>query len=206
MKNIKLNIKSPWALLITLCMGVALMTSLAFADEEPVGYTEDGLPIYMEDLPVEARQELLEKNMAEADALLEEAKQEDESKLSVDRLLEIDIKNIMKVNVNVLNINTAELYLDDKVYTVIVDCKLTEIDNFQWQTMGDGKLNVGDFAIVRRNPFTYFDNPKLELTKEQIEAKLKDWNMDQRVCFIKALQKAGNIETPDVVESLNIRG
>ena len=72
--------------------------------------------------------------------------------------------------------------------------------------MGDGKLNIGDFAIVRRNPFTYFDNPKLELTREQIEAKLKDWDMNQRVCFIKALQKAGNIETPDVEETLNIRG
>lgn len=208
MNKIKIDFKSPWTMLFALCMGVALMTSLAFADEEPIGYTEDGLPIYMEDLPVEARQEILEKHMAEANALLEEAKQENElsQELSVDRLLEIDIKNIMKVNVNVLNINTAELYLDDKVYTVIVDCKLTEIDNFQWQTMGDGKLNIGDFAIVRRNPFTYFDNPNLELTKEQIEAKLEDWDMDQRVCFIKALQKAGNIETPDVVGKLNIRG
>lgn len=170
---------SPWAILSVLLCGIGLMNVVAFADDNIIGYTEHGIAITEDDLSQE---------------------------LSVDRILEIDIKNIKKVDVNVLNINTAELYLDDKVYTVIVDCKLTEIDNFQWQTMGDGKLNIGDFAIVRRNPFTYFDNPKLELTREQIEAKLKDWDMNQRVCFIKALQKAGNIETPDVEETLNIRG
>ena len=41
--------------------------------------------------------------------------------------------------------------VDDKVYTVIVDCKLTAIDNFsKWQTRGDGVLNVGDFGFARR--------------------------------------------------------
>ena len=40
---------------------------------QEVGYTSDGIPILMEDLSAEARQELLEKEMAEADALLEEA-------------------------------------------------------------------------------------------------------------------------------------
>ena len=40
---------------------------------QEVGYTSDGIPILMEDLSAEARQELLEKEMAEADALLDEA-------------------------------------------------------------------------------------------------------------------------------------
>ena len=52
------------------------------------------------------------------------------------------------------------------------------------QTRGDGKLDVGDFAIVRRNPFKYFDNPNLDLSKSQIESKLKNWDMAVRVCTI----------------------
>ena len=40
---------------------------------QEVGYTSDGIPVTMEDLSAEARQELLEKEMAEADALLDEA-------------------------------------------------------------------------------------------------------------------------------------
>ena len=40
---------------------------------QEVGYTSDGIPILMEDLSAEARQELLEREMAEADALVEEA-------------------------------------------------------------------------------------------------------------------------------------
>ena len=170
MNKINLNIKSPWALLISLCMGAALMTVVAFADDDTViGYTHDGLPVLESEVPAKAQ-------------------------LSVDRALNIEIKGIKKVKTNVLNVNTLEMTVDEKVYTVIVDCKLTEIDNFQWQTRGDGSLDIGDFGFARRNPFKYFDNPALELSKEQVEAKLEDWDLDTRTCIILALQLAGTIE------------
>ena len=38
MNKINLDIKSPWALLITLIMGAALMTVLAFADHDDDNY------------------------------------------------------------------------------------------------------------------------------------------------------------------------
>ena len=203
MNKINIDIKSPWALLATLIMGAALITVVALADHDDdnyekqkaaidkandgiVGYTHDGLPVYQSEVD-------------EAEAL---------AQLQLDRLLNIDIKGIQKVDTNVLNINTVELFVKDNVYTIIVDnCGLNEIDNFQWQTRGDGSLDIGDFAIVRRNPFKYFDNPNLELTKEQIEAKLKNWDIDQRACFIVAIQKAGKIEikTPEV-SSEAVRG
>ena len=51
-----------------------LLIALAFETKaQEVGLTSDGIPILMEDLSAEARQELLEKEMAEADALLDEA-------------------------------------------------------------------------------------------------------------------------------------
>ena len=59
-----------------LLMAAAFMILIAIAVDtkaQEVGYTSDGLPILMEDLSAEARQELLEKEMAEADSLLEEA-------------------------------------------------------------------------------------------------------------------------------------
>ncbi len=135
------------------------------ADDKVVGYTHDGIPVLESEVPSQAQ-------------------------LSVDRALNIEIKGIKKVKTNVLNINTLEMTVDDKVYSVIVDCKLTEIDNFQWQTRGDGSLDVGDFGFARRNPFKYFDNPALELSKEQVEAKLEDWDLDTRTCKILALQLA----------------
>ena len=186
MNKINLDIKSPWALLATLIMGAALITVVALANEKEdpvVGYTHDGLPV-------------LQSDVDDAEAM---------AQLQLDRLLNIDIKGIQKVEENVLNINTVELYIKDEVYSILVDnCGLNEIDNFQWQTRGDGSLDVGDFAIVRRNPFKYFDNPNLELSKEQIEAKLKNWDIDQRVCFIVAIQKASKLKVPEVDE--NIRG
>ena len=69
-------------------------------------------------------------------------------------------------------------------------------------TKCDGKLNVGDFAFVRRNPFKYFDNPNLELSREQVESKLKDWDFDERTCVIAGLQE--NIEIPIALE--DVRG
>ena len=140
------------------------------ANDGIVGYTDDGIPVYESEVAESLKQ------------------------LQVDRALEIQIKGIKKVKTNVLNVNTLEMTIDSKVYTVIVDCKLTEIDNFQWQTRGDGVLNVGDFGFARRNPFKYFDNPALELSKEQVEAKLEDWDLDTRTCIILALQLAGTIE------------
>ena len=189
MNKINIDIKSPWALLATLIMGAALITVVARANEKEDpggGHTHDGLPVYQSEVD-------------DAEAL---------AQLQLDRLLNIDIKGIQKVDTNVLNINTVELFVKDNVYTIIVDnCGLNEIDNFQWQTRGDGSLDIGDFAIVRRNPFKYFDNPNLDLTKEQIEAKLKNWDIDQRACFIVAIQKAGKIEikTPEV-SSEAVRG
>tara|TARA_R110001606_G_scaffold396618_1_gene571112 strand:- start:20 stop:514 length:495 start_codon:yes stop_codon:yes gene_type:complete len=59
-----------------LLMAAVVMFLMLVAIEtkaQEVGYTSDGIPILMEDLSAEARQELLEKEMAEADALLEEA-------------------------------------------------------------------------------------------------------------------------------------
>ena len=170
MNKIKLNILSPWAFLISLVMFVTFVSVIALADDDTViGYTHDGLPVLESEVPGQAQ-------------------------LSVDRALNIEIKGIKKVKTNVLNVNTLEMTVDDKVYTIIVDCKLTEIDNFQWQTRGDGSLDVGDFGFARRNPFKYFDNPALELSKEQVEAKLEDWDLDTRTCKILALQLAGTIE------------
>ena len=171
MNKIKLNILSPWPVLIVLVMFVTGISVLALAnddnDDTVIGYTHDGLPVLESEVPSQAQ-------------------------LSVDRALNIEIKGIKKVKTNVLNINTLEMTVDEKVYTIIVDCKLTEIDNFQWQTRGDGSLDVGDFGFARRNPFKYFDNPALELSKEQVEAKLED--LDTRTCIILALQLAGTIE------------
>ena len=143
------------------------------ANDGIVGYTDDGIPVYESEVAESLKQ------------------------LQVDRALNIEIKGIKKVKTNVLNVNTLEMTVDEKVYTIIVDCKLTEIDNFQWQTRGDGVLNVGDFGFARRNPFKYFDNPALELSKEQVEAKLEDWDLDTRTCIILALQLAGTIEEED---------
>ena len=59
-----------------LLMAAVVMFLMLVAFEtkaQEVGYTSDGIPILMEDLSAEARQELLEKEMAEADTLLEEA-------------------------------------------------------------------------------------------------------------------------------------
>ena len=178
MNKIELNIKSPWALLISLCMGVTFFTVIALADDEVVGHTEHGIPV----LESEVETDFTAKGL---------------------RQIDIRINSIKKIDTNVLNINTLELTLDDIVYTIIVNgCKLTKIDNFQWQTRGDGALNVGDFAIVRRNPFKYFDNPALELSKEQVDAKLKNWDLNKRTCYIVALQKAGKIKQPGVVEGI----
>ena len=139
------------------------------ANDGIIGYTEHGVAIYEDEV-------------------------ESTATLSVDRALNIEIKGIKKVKINVLNVNTLEMTVDDKVYTIIVDCKLTEIDNLQWQTRGDGSLDVGDFGFARRNPFKYFDNPALELSKEQVEAKLENWDLDTRTCRILALQLAGTIK------------
>jgi hypothetical protein len=145
------------------------------ANDGIIGYTEHGVAIYEDEV-------------------------ESSATLSVDRALNIEIKGIKKVKTNVLNVNTLEMTVDEKVYTIIVDCKLTEIDNFQWQTRGDGSLDVGDFGFARRNPFKYFDNPALELSKEQVEAKLENWDLDTRTCIILALQLAGTTEEDANVE------
>tara|TARA_B100001057_G_scaffold341210_1_gene342035 strand:+ start:115 stop:732 length:618 start_codon:yes stop_codon:yes gene_type:complete len=179
---------SPWAMLSVFILGIALMNVVAFADHEDdnyerqkanidmandgiVGYTHDGLPVYESEI---------------------------EDQLSIDRELNIVIKGKQQVDVNILNANTLELTINEKIYTMIVNCKLNDIDTIQWftwpidnsQLEGDGSLDVGDFGIARRDPFKYFDNPKIResLTKDQVESKLKDWNLDQRVCEIQAIQ------------------
>ena len=179
---------SPWAMLSVFILGIALMNVVAFADHDTdnyerqkanidmandgiVGYTHDGLPVYESEI---------------------------EDQLSIDRELNIVIKGKQQVDVNILNANTLELTINEKIYTMIVNCKLNDIDTIQWftwpidnsQLEGDGSLDVGDFGIARRDPFKYFDNPKIResLTKDQVESKLKDWNLDQRVCEIQAIQ------------------
>jgi len=179
---------SPWAMLSVFILGIALMNVVAFADHDTdnyekqkanidmandgiVGYTHDGLPVYDYEI---------------------------EDELRIARELNIVIKGKQQVDVNILNANTLELSINEKIYTMIVNCKLNDIDTIQWftwpidnsQLEGDGSLDVGDFGIARRDPFKYFDNPKIResLTKDQVESKLKDWNLDQRVCEIQAIQ------------------
>ena len=202
MNKIKIDFKSPWTMLFALCMGVALMTSLAFADEEPVGYTEDGLPIYMEDLPVEARQELLEKNMAEANALLEEAKQDDvvvKDAISKGlRQLDIEVNLKQGLKVNVLNENSLELfYSDNEIYTIVVDCvkyrwqnesaELTAVDFFNWAVVGS--IKVGDRALVTRNPVKNFGNENLKESFDMNSPRIKNWDFRPRICTVKHIEK-----------------
>ena len=202
MNKIKIDFKSPWTMLFALCMGVALMTSLAFADEEPVGYTEDGLPIYMEDLPVEARQELLEKNMAEANALLEEAKQDDvvvKDAISKGlRQLDIEVNLKQGLKVNVLNENSLELfYSDNEIYTIVVDCvkyrwqnepaELTAVDFFNWAVVGS--IKIGDRALVTRNPVKNFGNENLKESFDMNSPRIKNWDFRPRICTVKHIEK-----------------
>ena len=202
---------SPWAILTVAFIGIGLMNVVAFADHDTenyerqkanidmandgiVGYTHDGFPVYQSEID-EAEKDLL----GQAIGL---------------RQLNINIKGSKKVNVNVLNTNTVELFVDDKIYSMILDCKLNEIDNIQFFTWpidgsgleGDSKLDVGDFGIARRDPFKYFDNPKLResLTKEYVEEKLEDWDLDKRVCVIQGIQLTEKIETPEALD--DVRG
>lgn len=190
MNKIKLNIKSPWALLITLCMGVALMTSLAFADEEPIGYTEDGLPIYMEDLPIEAQQELLEE--ANDDIVVKDAISKGLRQLDI----EVNLKQGLKVNV--LNENSLELfYSDNEIYTIVVDCvkyrwqnepaELTAVDFFNWAVVGS--IKVGDRALVTRNPVKNFGNENLKESFDMNSPRIKNWDFRPRICTVKHIEK-----------------
>ena len=185
MNRIKLNILSPWPVLISLVMFVTFISVVALgSDEDPiVGYTHDGIPVYESELP-------------EGDVQLGQA-------LGL-RQLDINIKDIKKISTNVVSEKSIELLLDDNKYVIIFgDCALNDIDNFQFQTRGDGKLDVGDFAVVRRNPFKFFDNPNLELSKAQIESKLKNWDLNVRVCTIAAISKI-EIDIPEALK--DVRG
>ena len=179
MNKINIDIKSPWALLLTLVMGASLMTVVAFAEDEVVGHTEHGIPVLESEV----------NKLGQAIGL---------------RQLNIEIKGIKKISTTVVSDNTIEIVIDDDSEFNIVfgDCKLNDIDNFQFQTRGDGSLDVGDFAIVRRNPFKYFDNPNLELSKDQVEAKLKNWDMDTRTCTIVGLSLVEDIEVPIPTEAI----
>ena len=70
-KNFHLNFSPFYAMAVFMVLFAVVFETTA--EDKAVGYTTDGLPVTMEDLSAEARQELLEKEMAEADALLEEA-------------------------------------------------------------------------------------------------------------------------------------
>jgi hypothetical protein len=70
-KNFHMNFSPLYATLIFMIMFAVVFETTA--EDKAVGFTTDGLPVLMEDLSAEARQELLENEMAEADALLEEA-------------------------------------------------------------------------------------------------------------------------------------
>ena len=148
MNRIKLNILSPWPVLITLVMFVSFISVVALgSDDDPiVGYTHDGIPVYESELP-------------DGDVQLGQA-------LGL-RQLDINIKDIQKIKTEFISSNMITLTIDDvREYNIVFgDCSINDIDNFQFQTRGDGKLDVGDFAIVRRNPFKYFDNPNLVIKK-----------------------------------------
>ena len=144
--------------------------NIDMANDGIAGYTHDGLPVLQSEI-----------DSAEAEA---------KAQLEIDRALNIQIKGIKKVSEKIMNESSLELNIDDKIYTILVGCKLTPIDTFQWQTRGDGSLDVGDFALTYRDPFHNYGNPKLResLTKQDIEEILADWDLSERVCYIVGIQ------------------
>ena len=191
MRKIELDIRSPWALLITLMMGAALMSVLAFADHDDdnyekqkanidmandgiVGYTHDGLPVLESDIPEEDRETYIAKGL---------------------RSLDIDVKLQKGLKANVLNENTLELFINDKIYTILLGCvnagtdekaNLTNIDFFDWAVVG--KIEVGSQALVTRNPVKNFGNPALKEMMKNNDVRLRSWDFRPRTCVVVGIQ------------------
>ena len=180
MRKIELDIRSPWALLITLLMGAALMTVLAFAEDEVVGYTHDGIPVLESDIPEEDRETYIAKGL---------------------RSLDIDVKLQKGLKANVLNENTLELFINDKVYTILLGCvnagteekaSLTNIDFFDWAVVG--KIEVGSQALVTRNPVKNFGNPAIKEMMKNNDVRLRSWDFRPRTCVVVGIQIKTKVE------------
>ena len=176
MNKINLDIKSPWALLITLVMGVSLMTVVALAEDEVVGYTHDGIPVLESDIPEEDR----DRETYIAKGL---------------RSLDIDVKLQKGLKANVLNENTLELFINEKVYTILLNCvdagtdnkaSLTNIDFFDWAVVG--KIEVGSQALVTRNPVKNFGNPAIKEMMQNNDVRLRSWDFRPRTCIVVGIQ------------------
>ena len=201
MNKINLDIKSPWALLITLIMGAALMTVLAFADHDDdnyekqkanidmandgiVGYTHDGLPVYESDIPEDSA-----------------------DKLTVDRELTITLKKIA-IKEKYLNGNSIEISTGGNNYTIVLDCLIAENDTFEWVGV-DGRLKIGHQVGVRRTPLKNWSNPDFtnsKIKKELLE-QAEDFDKFERQCTIQWIQKIKVVEvleTPIATE--DVRG
>lgn len=169
MNRIKLNILSPWPVLIVLVMFVSFISVVALAkDDKVVGYTDHGIPVLESEL---------------------------DDKLQVDRLLDIQVTLQKGLKVNVLNESSLELYYNESdVYTIVLNCLdrsgakagLTNIDFFHWVTVGS--IRTGDKVAVTRNPVKNIGNPKLQ-DSELLEQRIKNWDYMPRVCDVVGIQK-----------------
>lgn len=180
MRKIELNIKSPWAFLITLCMGVTFFTVIALADDEVVGHTEHGIPVLESELTEESKESYVAKGL---------------------RSLDIDVKLQKGLKANVLNENTLELFIGDKVYTILLNCvnagteekaSLTNIDFFDWAVVG--KIEVGSQALVTRNPVKNFGNPAIKEMMKNNDVRLRSWDFRPRTCVVVGIQIKTKVE------------
>ena len=173
MNKINLDIKSPWAFLITLVMGVSLMTVVALAEDEVVGYTHDGIPVLESDIPEEDRESYVAKGL---------------------RSFEITLKKIA-ISEKYLNGNSVEISIGGKNYTIVLDCLITEYDTFEWIGI-DGKLKIGHQVGVRRTPLKNWSNPDFsnsKIEKELLE-KADQFDEFERQCTIQWIQKIKVLE------------
>jgi len=177
MNKIELNIKSPWALLITLSMAVMFLSVIALAEDEEdpvIGYTHDGLPVLESEVPKDAEQ-YIAKGL---------------------RQLDIGVTLQKGLKVNVLNQNTLELFIKDTVYTILLNCVkagtnkkavLTPIDFFDWAVAG--KIEQNSQVLVTRNPVKNFGNPAIKKMIEKNDVRLSKWDFDPRTCTVVGIQQ-----------------
>ncbi len=181
---------SPWALLTVLICGIGLINVVAFAGEdEVVGYTHDGLEIRQSDIPDESVEQYIAKGL---------------------RQLDIDVTLQKGLKANVLNENTLELFINNDVYTILVNCvnagtteaaMLTAIDFFDWAVVE--KIEIGSKALVTRNPVKNFGNPAIKDMIEKNDIRLSNWDFRPRTCTVVGIQKK-TIKVPEALE--DIRG
>ena len=180
MRKIELNILSPWAFLISLVMFVTFISVIALADDEVVGHTEHGIPVLESELTEESKESYVAKGL---------------------RSLDIDVKLQKGLKANVLNENTLELFIGDKVYTILLNCvnagteekaSLTNIDFFDWAVVG--KIEVGSQALVTRNPVKNFGNPAIKEMMKNNDVRLRSWDFRPRTCVVVGIQIKTKVE------------